>query len=120
MLKLPNLFGRTPGHQRFSFEPRFYDPQKEEMKEREKRIKQELENKKNKTIEGYQSRIQGSFHSARKRSSASSADLKAAVFRIVILLFLVVSLISYLQWGSVALYGFLLFIPLYVWMKFRR
>lgn len=120
MIKFPSLFGRTPKYQRFSFDPRFYDPQKEELKERENRIRQEMENYKNKTVEGYKTRLQGSFHSARKRSSASQADLQAAVMRIAILLVLVVILIAYLQWGSVALYGLLIVIPVYAWMKFFR
>ena len=119
-MKIPTLFGRTPRHQKFSFEPRFYDSRKEEQKERENRIKQELENEKNKTVEGYQSRIQGSFHSARKRSSATSADLRTALIRIGVLLFLVTMIVAYLQWGSHALYGFLIFVPLYAWLKFRK
>jgi type IV secretory pathway VirB6-like protein len=120
MIKFPSLFGRTPKHQKFSFEPRFYDPIKDELKERENRIRQEMENEKNKTIEGYKTRIHGSFHSARKRSSASQADLQAAVMRIAILLVLVVILVAYLQWGSVALYGLLIVIPVYAWLRFRR
>ena len=120
MIKFPTLFGRTPKHQKFSFEPRFYDPVKDEMKERENRIRQELENEKEKKVDGYQTRIKGSFHSARKRSSASSSDLQASLIRIGILLFLVVFMVAFLQWGSAALYGFLLFIPFYAWLKFRK
>jgi len=120
MIKFPSLFGRTPKHQKFSFEPRFYDARKEELQERENRIRQELENEKNKTVDGYRSRIQGSFHSARKRSQASSSDLRAALIRIGVLLFLTIFIVAYLQWGNVAMYGFLIFIPLYVWMKFRK
>ena len=120
MIKFPNLFGRTPNHQRFSFEPRFYDPLKDEIKERENRIRQEIENEKNKTVDGYQTRIQGSFHSARKRSSATSSDLRAALIRIGVLLFLVVLLVAYLQWGTQAFYGLVVFIPLYLWIRFRK
>jgi len=120
MIKFPSLFGRIPKHQKFSFEPRFYDPVKEEKQERENRIRQELENEKNKTVTGYRSRIQGSFHSARKRSSATSSNLKAALIRIGILLFMVLFIMAYLQWGSIAFYGFMIFIPFYVWIKFRR
>jgi hypothetical protein len=119
-MKLPTLFGRTPKHQKFAFEPRFYDSKKEEREERERRIRLELENDQNKTVTGYETRIKGSFHSARKRSSASSADLQASLIRIVILLFLVAFLVAYLQWGSVALYGFLVIIPVYAWLKFRK
>src|SRR5690349_24836613 len=105
MIKFPTLFGRTPKHQKVTFEPRFYDPLKDEMKERENRIRQELENEKNKSVDGYQTRIKGSFHSARKRSAATSSDLQASLIRIGVLLFFVVFIIAYLQWGSVAMYG---------------
>ena len=90
------------------------------MKEREERIKRDLETEQDKTVEGFQTRIKGSFHSARKRSSATEADLQASVIRIVALLFLVIMLIAYLQWGSQALYGFLIIVPLYGWLKFRK
>jgi Flp pilus assembly protein TadB len=119
-MKIPTLFGRTPKHQKFSFEPRFYDPQKEEREERERRIRAEVENEKNKPVEGYESRIKGTFHSARKRSQATSSDLQISLIRIIILLFLVVFIVAYLQWGNKAFYGFLIFIPVYVWLKFKK
>jgi Flp pilus assembly protein TadB len=119
-MKIPTLFGRTPKHQKFSFEPRFYDAKKEEREERERRIRQQLENEKTGEINGFETRIKGSFHSARKRSSTSQADLQASLMRIGILLFLVAMLVAYLQWGSVALYGALVIIPVYAWLKFRR
>jgi Flp pilus assembly protein TadB len=119
-MKIPTLFGRTPKHQKFSFEPRFYDAKKEEREERERRIRQQLENEKTGDIAGFETRIKGSFHSARKRSSASQADLRASLMRIAILLFLVALIVAYLQWGSVALYGMFVIVPVYLWMKFKR
>ncbi len=41
-MKFLSLFTKAPQHQRFNYNPRFYDPQKEEMKEREERIKLEV------------------------------------------------------------------------------
>jgi hypothetical protein len=119
-MKIPTLFGRTPKHQRFTFEPRFYDPQKEEREERNRQILRELKNDKNSSTEGYQTRIKGSFSAARKRSQVSSSDLQTSLLRLVILLFLVLFLVAYVWWGSKALYGFLIFVPLYFWMKFRK
>jgi len=119
-MKLPVLFGRTPKHQKFAFEPRFYDPQKEEREERNRRIEQELKNAENGSVDGYETRIKGSFHSARKRSQASSTDLKAALIRIGIILFLVIFFIAYLQWGNKAMYMLLVFIPFYAWLKFKK
>ena len=119
-MKIPTLFGRTPKHQRFSFEPRFYDSQKEEREERNRRIRQELEQEKNNSPEGYQNRIKGSFSSALKRSSVTSSDLQASLLRLAILFFLVTFIVAYLQWGNTALYGFFSFVPVYVWFKFRK
>ncbi|MBL7866183.1 MAG: hypothetical protein JNK10_15005, partial [Cyclobacteriaceae bacterium] len=42
-MKFPQIFIKTPSHKRFNFTPRFYEPQVEERKEREERIRQELE-----------------------------------------------------------------------------
>lgn len=119
-MKFPTLFGRIPKHQKFNFEPRFYDAEKEEREERNRRIAQELENEKSGSVDGFETRIKGSFHSARKRSQATSADLKAALVRIGIILFLVIFFIAYLQWGNSAMYMLLVFIPFYAWLKLKK
>ena len=119
-MKLPTLFGKTPKHQRFSFEPRFYDARKEEREERNRRILQELKKEEGDGEAGYQTRIKGSFSSARKRSNVSSADLQASLLRLLILLFLVGFIVAFLQWGSKALYGFFILVPIYLWVRFKR
>lgn len=119
-MKIPTLFGRIPKHQRFNFAPRFYDAEREEREERNKRIIKELESDENKSVDGYQSRIKGSFSSARKRSQITSSDLQTSLIRLVILFFLVLFIVAYLQWGNKAMYGFLVIIPVYAWMKIRR
>lgn len=120
MIKLPTLFGRTPKHARFSFAPRHYDPQKDEREERNRRIQQELENEKEHKADGFETRIKGSFQHARKRSQVSSGELQAALVRIAILLVLVITIIAYLQWGTKAFYGFLVFVPLYLWWRLKN
>jgi hypothetical protein len=42
-MKFPTLFGKIPKYQKFNFEPRFYDAEKEEREARERRIRRELE-----------------------------------------------------------------------------
>ena len=120
MLKLPTLFGKTPKHQKFSFEPRYYDAAKEEREQRNKRIRQELEKEKQSNDNNYADRIRGSFHSSRKRTKVTNNDLHTALLRIGILLFLVCFIIAYLEWGNKAFYGFAVFVPLYVWTKIRK
>lgn len=43
-MRFPSLF-RLPKHQQFRIQPRYYDPVKEEIKERTERIKERLEGK---------------------------------------------------------------------------
>ena len=92
------------------------------MKEREARIRRELklEREGEAEIGDYRTRISGSFHAARKRSKQSSETLGANLMRFGIILFLVLFVIAYIQWGQVAFYGFALFIPFYLYMKFKK
>ncbi|WP_436517954.1 hypothetical protein [Ekhidna sp. To15] len=43
-MRFPSLF-RLPRHQQFRIQPRYYDPVKEEIKERTERIKENMEGK---------------------------------------------------------------------------
>jgi len=121
-MKFLSVFTKAPSHQRFKYSPRFYDPLKEEMEEREKRIKQELEREQGITpsdnAAGYRSRIAGSFKEARKRSSPEDS-LKSSLIRFGILLFLTIFLIAFLEFGRPALYLLLLFVPFYLYLKFK-
>jgi hypothetical protein len=123
-MKFVGLFGKTPAHKRFNFIPRHYDPAEEERKEREERIKQEIEAglRKEETEEElalHRSKIKGAIQSARKRSNMKAGQPSAAILRTAITLFLVIQLWAYLQFGSVALYGMLLLVPVYLFMKLR-
>ncbi|MFZ1808108.1 MAG: hypothetical protein WAU36_12840 [Cyclobacteriaceae bacterium] len=121
-MKFLSVFSKAPTHQRFNYTPRYYDPKKEEMKEREARIRRELKLEREEGTEmgDYRSRIPGSFHAARKRSKQSGKTLGASLLRFGIVLFLVLFIIAYIQWGQVAFYGFALFVPFYLYMKFKK
>lgn len=120
-MKIPSLFTKTPNYKRFGYTPRFYDPQEEQRKEREERIRREL--KLQETAEGetqpYQSRITGSFKAARKKTSRQS-DPSSNLLRIIILTFLAIWLFAYMQFGKPALYALILFVPFYLYLKFRK
>lgn len=122
-MKFLSVFTKTPTHQRFKYSPRFYDAQKEEMEERERRIKQELERDKGiattENASAYRSRIAGSFKAARKRSQPDGS-LRATIIRFGILLFLTIFIIAYLEFGRSALYLLFLFVPFYLYLKFKR
>ncbi len=126
-MKLPQLFTKTPNYKRFAYTPRHYDPVEEERKEREARIRQELNLGKSdssttedESANGYRSRIAGSFRTA-KKTVAPQRDPSATMIRLVMLMVLTLGLIGFIQYGSVALYGVaLVFVPFYLYLKFRK
>ena len=124
-MKIPSLFTKTPNYKRFAYNPRHYDPQEEERKEREERIRRELSIESDKkedddNLQGYRSRIVGSFRSAKKTAPVQK-DPSANMLRLIILLVLAVGLIAFIEYGNLALYGVaLIIIPFYFYLKFRK
>ncbi len=122
-MKFPSLFTKTPTHHRFNYKPRFYNPEEEERREREVRIQRELDLEKGITSEtgetAHRSRIAGAFQAARKRSQKSSTP-NAALMRTASLLFLVLFIIAFLQWGRPAIYLGFLIVPFYLYAKFKK
>lgn len=119
-MKFPTLFTKIPKYKRFDYTPRYYDPVEEARREREAKIQQEFNiNSDKESVDGYQTRISGSFRTARKLKG-KSFDPSANLLRLIIITFLVVWIIAYLHYGSAAFYAFILFIPFYIWLKFLR
>ncbi|HRI78174.1 MAG TPA: hypothetical protein PLR06_01460 [Cyclobacteriaceae bacterium] len=122
-MKFVSLFTKAPNYKRFSYNPRFYDQKAEERKEREERIRREIEMERgelNGDAAGYRSRMTGSFQSARKRSNKSQESLRSMLIRSGVLLFLTLFIMAFLTWGRVALYSLLLFVPVYFYLKFKK
>lgn len=120
-MKIISLFTKAPSNQRFKYVPRYYDRTKDEMQEREERIKREIELErgiKQADEAGYQSRIAGSFQAARKRSKPTKQKSEV-LMRFGITLFIALFLIAFLQWGKPALYAAFLVVPIYLYSKFR-
>jgi hypothetical protein len=124
-MKFSQLFTKIPNYKRFGYKPRHYDPVEEMLKEREEKIRQELnlEQKRNMEEEAahaYRSRIAGSFRTAKKTATVQR-DPSSNMLRLVMLLVITVGLIAYIQYGPVALYGVAFFIiPVYLYLKFRK
>lgn len=92
------------------------------MQERESRIKKELEREKGIMTESdgnYRTRIAGSFQAARKRSKPAIGG-NATMIRLIVLLFLSVFIIAFLEWGRPVLYSLFLFVPFYFYLKFKN
>ena len=92
-MRLPSLI-RLPKHQRFSFQPRHYDPVKEEIEERVSKIKREMEIEQGKEITGAGSAIQGSFRA--KSTTGKSSTPSASGLQLIIALFLMVTIFGWL------------------------
>jgi len=122
-MKFLSVFTKAPKHQRFNYSPRFYDPIKEELAERESRIKLEIAREKGnlapEDLSGYRGRISGAFQNARKRSNPVSAGTNATMLRLGIFLFLTIFIIAFLEFGKPALYSLILVVPFYLYLKFR-
>lgn len=125
-MKIPSLFSKTPKPRRFSFPTRFYDEREYELKERQERIRRELENRKaageseadiDPALFRHRERIAGSFKSSARRSIHGQSGASTMLIRFVIFIFLAVWLIAYLQYGNVAFYGLLLIFPVYFLMR---
>jgi hypothetical protein len=119
-MKIISLFTKAPQHQKFNYKPRYYDPAKDEMAEREERIRKEIARERGELQDdgGHRTRIAGSFQAARKRSKPT-AEKSAVIMRFGVLLFMALLLIAFLQWGKPALYGAMVFVPVYLYLKFR-
>ena len=122
-MKFVSLFTKAPNYKRFNYEPRFYDPQAEERKEREERIRQEIAREKGQQITevtDYRTRMTGAFRAAKRRSQTSQSSINPTMIRLGVLLFLTLFIMAYLTWGKVALYSLFLFIPIYIYLKFKK
>jgi len=91
-----------PNAKRFHINPRFYDPDKEERDERERRIKEELGIVDERAENGkpFRSNIRGQFRMAQGKQSKSAADARKASNTRLIILILIMVLIFYLFFYS--------------------
>ncbi|MEM9896356.1 MAG: hypothetical protein AAF789_08295 [Bacteroidota bacterium] len=111
-MRFPSLF-RLPRHQQYEIKPRYYDPVKEEIKERERRIKEQM---KTDGDHAYEAPNRITF-SRRKRKSASSTSL----VQLGIAVMLCVLIFGWLQFGNDVLQIYLVvMIAAYLLYKVRR
>lgn len=109
-MRLPTLT-RLPKNKRFNFQPRYYDPVKEELQERTSRIRSELDESKAAT---YRENISAAFRRRRR------AERKSGVMQFGFVIAFVLIFIGYLSFGEKIFFSFLLLIPIYIWLKIKR
>lgn len=122
-MKFVSLFTKAPPYKRFAYEPRFYDQKAEERKEREDRVRQELargQGPLSAEATEYRTRMTGAFQSALRRSKSSQSTMRTNLIRLGVFLFLTLFIMAFMTWGKTALYSLLLFMPLYIYLKFKK
>ena len=96
-MKIPSIIN-IPAYQRFKYEPRFYDPIKEDIDGRRKRIIRQIDGNKRRGTESSQSRLEGSF--ARRVPHAG----KSSFLRLIIGTILFSGVVGFMFFGNIALY----------------
>ena len=112
-------FFKTATYQRFTIEPRYYDPVKEDIQQRTERIKAEMGISDKKIDVGYRSQISGSFRKNMKHTASGSAG-SVATLRLIIFFILVMLLGGFVYVGPEVFYMLLLYVPFYLWKRLRR
>lgn len=112
-MKIPSII-KTPKYQRFHVEPRYYDPVKEELMEREARIKRNVEADRDVNGE-FPSSIQGTF-TRRRRTKGGSASL----VQFIIMILLAGLIFGYIYLGEIALYIIVLISSVLLYLKMKR
>lgn len=118
MIKLPTLFGKIPKHKRYSYEPRFYDPHKEEREARQARKRAEAGDADASAEIDRKTRMSEALRAHRKQQRSSTMNFRPALIRSGLMLFMTLLLIGWLQWGNVALYGLFLAVPVWIYVRF--
>ncbi len=118
-MKLPGLI-KKPRYQKFHLEPRYYDPIKEDIENRTSKIKAELGLLDNDNLDaGYRSQIEGSFRKNMKHATGSGVD-QTVVLRLIIMIALVFMIGGYVYIGVEIFYLLLLYVPFYLWRRFKK
>ena len=95
-------FFHTPKPKHFNFRPRFYDPDKEDLEQREQRIKEELGIATERKYDGksHRDRIRGSFRNQGRSASKISEEARKSQRTRLILMIIILALIFYLVFYS--------------------
>ena len=114
-MKFPSLI-RLPKYNKFNFEPRYYDPIKEDIENRTQRIKDELEAEK-RLDPNDRARFRREMHEVFKRRAAE--DRSSSILQVTFILLFLSIFVGYLFYGNNALYVAMILIPMYILYRKR-
>ncbi len=109
-MKIPSLF-RIPDYKRFNFEPRYYDPVKEDIENRTARIKFDLSEK---SLSTYRRSIHETFQKRDRQTK------RANLMQLILIIIMMSTIAAWLYFGNVAVYVFLVVFPLDVWVRTKN
>ena len=109
-MKIPSL-SRMPKYKRFKFEPRYYDPIKEDIQNRTERIKGEL---KITSSHAHREHLRSAFSHRAKREKSSD------FMQLLLIVIMLGTFGGWLIYGNVVLYVFIVVFPLYIFLRTRK
>ncbi len=112
-MKLPTLT-RLAGYKKFEYQPRYYDPIKEDIQARTESIRRRLAQSQTGIYEQNDTRIREAFQQNRRKNK--QADLMQMAF----VLFFGGIIFAYLEFGNVVLMPALGLLAGYVWLRMRK
>lgn len=108
-MKIPSLT-RTPKHKRFNFQPRYYDPVKEDIKNRTERIRGELLKK---SSQNHRYHMESAFSDRHRQYK------KTDIMQLLIILLFLGTFFGYIYFGNVALYVFAVLFSAFIYVKVK-
>lgn len=109
-MKFPSL-SRLSKNKRFNFEPRYYDPVKEDIQNRTERIKGEM---KITSARAHREQLKAAFSNRSKREKSSD------FMQLLLILILLGTIGGWLIYGNTVLYVFAPVFLLYVYFRTRK
>ncbi|MCK5368206.1 MAG: hypothetical protein KAQ62_06620 [Cyclobacteriaceae bacterium] len=109
-MKFPSL-SRIPKYKRFNYEPRYYDPIKEDIQNRTERIKGEL---KITSSQSHREHIKKAFSNRAKREKSSD------FMQLLLVIIMLGSFGGWLIYGNIVLYIAMVIFPLYIFFRTRK
>ncbi|MCC5929469.1 MAG: hypothetical protein JJU28_09510 [Cyclobacteriaceae bacterium] len=109
-MRIPTLT-RLPTNKRFNLQPRYYDPVKEDIKERTERIRGDLLDK---TAKNYKNNIALAYGERRRK------EKRLGTMQFLLIVLMMGTFVAWLYYGDIALYVFAVLFPAYIYLRTRR
>ena len=115
-MKFPSII-KTPKNRRFELVPRYYDPVKEELEERTRRIKREME------VENPETQAQktnsGDYLPGRISFERRTGSSNTSLLQLIIAATLGITVVGWLYYGNQVFYALWVVVPIYLFFRLR-